>query len=101
MTRRLAAFAILSTALSHVRAAFDIGYGDDSDLTNFVTRPEIKVPVFEVQVYKPEQVTPGYWFVAAYAFISQQSHAGNYYQPCQSGPTIYDGEVRLFPMNLI
>lgn len=58
-------------------------------------------PLFEVAVYEPELVTPGYWFVAPYAHIVQQSHAGNYYQACQTGPAIYDsnGVGRSLPLH--
>lgn len=41
-------------------------------------------------MYEPEEVTPGYWFVAPYAYIIQEPQAKRYYQPCQTGPAIYD-----------
>ncbi|KAK4626733.1 hypothetical protein CLAFUW4_04079 [Fulvia fulva] len=72
------------------QAAFDLAYGDDSDLTSFVTRPEIKTPKFNVTIYDQDRISPGYWFVAPYAMIFQENHAHKYYQPCQTGPTIYD-----------
>lgn len=54
-------------------------------------RPDIKAPLFTVDTFDAHSVVPGYWFVAPYAMISQQSQARNYYQPCQTGPHIYDG----------
>lgn len=80
-----------SVLLGQTLAAFDLGFKDDSDLTQFVTRPEIKAPLFNVSIYEPDQVAPGLWVLAPYAFIDQESHAKNYYQPCQTGPAIYDG----------
>lgn len=54
-------------------------------------RPEIKAPLFSVGFYKPELVTPGYWFVGPYADIAQKPPAPKYYHACQTGPHIYDG----------
>lgn len=55
-----------------------------------IKRPDIKAPVFDVEIHDPKSVETGYWFIAPYADIIQQSHARNYYQPCQTGPHIYD-----------
>lgn len=60
------------------------------ELTNARKRPEIRAPLFEMAVYEPEEVTPGYWFIAPYARIVQEKHPLNYYQACQTGPSIYD-----------
>lgn len=91
--RALIIIAVLGL-LRSAKAGLDLGYGvpsgDDSDLTNFITRPEIKVPRFNVSVYKPDEVVPGYWFVGPYANVQQEHIARKYYQPCQTGPTIYD-----------
>jgi hypothetical protein len=73
------------------RAAYDLGFGDDSDLFSFVTRPEFKLPRFNVTVYDANAVTPGYWFLAPYAKIYQEDQPTRYYQACQTGPSIYDG----------
>ena len=72
-----------------------MSWGDDGDLTDFVTRPDIKAPRFNVTTYQASRVTPGYWFTAPYAFIAQQSHPARYYQPCQTGPAIYDATGEL------
>ncbi|KAH9840428.1 arylsulfotransferase protein, partial [Teratosphaeria destructans] len=73
-----------------VQGALDLAFGSDDDLTTFVTRPEIRAPILDVEVYDREAVRSGKWFVAPYADIAQQRHARNYYQPCQTGPAIYD-----------
>lgn len=72
------------------KAAFDIGHVDDSDLTRFVTRPEIKAPILNITVHDSAKTAAGYLFIAPYAHILQEAHARNYYQPCQTGPHIYD-----------
>lgn len=78
-----------------VEAALDLAWGDDSDLTNFVTRPEIRTPKFNVTLYEKERLSPGYWFIAPYSHIFQEKHATGYYQPCQTGPSIYDNTGEL------
>ena len=104
---------LLLTCVNKVRAALDLGFHDDSDLSHFVTvryiigyshteklnlipsltqRPEIKAPLFNVTIHNLSGVSPGYWFVAPYANILQDSQARNYYQACQTGPHIYDGQ---------
>jgi hypothetical protein len=85
--------SLLFCALFHlclVHAAFDLGFGEDTDLTHFVTRPEIRVPILNVTWLDRDAAVPGKWFVAAYAEIQQQPHPRKYYQACQTGPVIYD-----------
>lgn len=108
--RLLQLFGTFGSLLTATNAAYDIAFESDDDLSRYITvrlipicshsssaltcvvqRPEIKAPLFEVEIYEPEQVTPGYWFVAPYANIIQERHADRYYQACQSGPAIYDG----------
>ncbi|KAM3417207.1 hypothetical protein BST61_g5467 [Cercospora zeina] len=69
--------------------------GCASDLTDFITRPEIKAPLFNVTKYKLERILPGYWFVAPYVSLVRQPVDQHYYQPCQIGPLIYDGAGEL------
>ncbi|GIZ47263.1 hypothetical protein CKM354_001036000 [Cercospora kikuchii] len=69
--------------------------GDASDLTNFVTRPDIKAPLFNVTQHKPERILLGYWFVAPYVSLVREPVDAHYYQPCQIGPLIYDGAGNL------
>ena len=106
---------------SVVRAAVDIGYTDDTDLTSFITvgsptritllyplkcckehktidtaqRPEIKAPILNVEFFEAHKADWGFFFVGPYASIVQQSQAANYYQPCQKGLVIYDQDGEL------
>ena len=95
MPTHCALLALAAALITPTHASLDLAFGDDSDLTNFVTRPEIKTPKFNVSIYDDSQIAPGYWFVAPYAMIFQQPHAHKYYQPCQTGPTIYDNRGEL------
>ncbi|EME38173.1 hypothetical protein DOTSEDRAFT_57685 [Dothistroma septosporum NZE10] len=88
-------YAALAFLLATVNAALDLAFDDDGDLSHYVTRPEIKAPLFEVAIYEPERITPGYWFVAPYVHILQDRMARKYYQPCQTGPAIYDASGEL------
>ena len=92
------------------RSSYTPEFGNDFDLTSFVTvsmflsvsrksysdehfqRPEIKAPVFNVEVFDQEALDEGYWFIGPYAWIlqSQTPPHKNIYQPCQTGPHIYD-----------
>lgn len=58
-------------------AGFDLGWASNSDvdLTNFVTRPELKAPKFNVAIYDWDKLTPGYWFLGPYAEIQQKPNA--------------------------
>lgn len=75
-----------------VQGAYDISFETDEDLTSFVSRPDIKAPLFDVAIYDNAAVLPGFWFITPYADIKQQQHARNYYQACQTGPAIYDSQ---------
>lgn len=90
MTARLRLAFPLSALIATALGALDLQWGSDNDLTKFVTRPEIKAPLFNVTVYDADRITPGYWFIAPYAQIYQQTHPSKYYEPCQTGPAIYD-----------
>ena len=58
-------------------------------------RPEIKAPILDVTKYDPENVSPGYFFVAPFAKVYQENPAVGYWQPCQTGPHIYDSDGNL------
>ena len=73
-----------------VLAGVDLGWRNDLDLTHFVTRPEIKVPILDVKIYDEAAVMPGMWFVGAYTELEQQAYPRKFYQVCQTGPAIYD-----------
>lgn len=53
-------------------------------------RPDIRSPRFNVSVYKPELVSPGYWFTAPYVDLKDRLPTA-LYSPGQTGPHIYDG----------
>lgn len=55
----------------------------------FVTRPDISAPKWDIEVYDPDALAPGYWFVAPYANLIQKEW------PLWNGPHIYDGNGEL------
>lgn len=85
-----ACFLTLALCISAVQTAFDVTSDSDEDLTSFVSRPDIKVPLLDVNVYDEQATSPGYWFLGPYTSITQQPHPKNVYQACQIGPAIYD-----------
>ena len=57
---------------------------EESNFFDFVTRPDIGAPKWNITVYDDEALAPGYWFLAPYANLEQTSfHNWN-------GPHIYD-----------
>ena len=66
----------------------------DNDLTSFVTRPELKVPILQVTKHLPELVTDGYIFMATYVRVDSEPFT-KFYQPCQVGPIIWNLEGEL------
>lgn len=57
-------------------------------------RPDIRAPRFNVSIYKPDLVTPGYWFTAPYGDLRSRLPT-TLYQPGQVGPHIYDRDGEL------
>ncbi|KAK2767468.1 hypothetical protein FQN54_003624 [Arachnomyces sp. PD_36] len=96
MHSALATFLLLLLfQIDVVSSSFD----DDSDLATYVTvlvaqRPEFRAPLFNVTAYKPESITPGYWFTAPYASLYGETSSERY-ETCQVGPHIYDHEGNL------
>jgi hypothetical protein len=41
-------------------------HGNSDALFNFVTRPDLKAPKWEIEVYDSEKLSDGYWFVSPY-----------------------------------
>lgn len=80
--------ALILSKLTH--AAFELSFRSDLDLTNYVSRPDIKIPILDVTVFDEEAALPGYWFLGPYTNITQQTHPFAVYQACQIGPVIYD-----------
>lgn len=71
-------------------------FQDGSDLTHFVTRPELKAPRYMVAKHHPESISPGYWFVTPYTRVGvTPTTGGKDYLPCTNGAHIYDGEGEL------
>ena len=56
---------------------------------NFVTRPDIAAPKWDVNIYDEDALSPGYWFVAPYKDLKQESYSA------WNGPHIYDGHGEL------
>lgn len=52
-------------------------------------RPDLRPPLLNVTTYDADAVTPGYLFLAPYAFL-QAAALENEYVPFQAGPNIYD-----------
>ncbi|KXT07710.1 hypothetical protein AC579_7860 [Pseudocercospora musae] len=63
---------------------------DRSGLYQFVTRPEIRAPKWNVNVHYPDLVSPGYWFVAPREPLGANEQIGGWI-----GPTIYDNAGEL------
>jgi hypothetical protein len=94
--RSLVLIGGITHLLRNAAASLDLGrIEDDGDLTSFVSRPEIRVPIYDVQNHHPERITPGYWFVAPYGELGDSIQSMSYLQPCQTGPVIYDGAGEL------
>jgi hypothetical protein len=55
----------------------------------FVTRPDIAAPKWDVKIYDEDALAPGYWFVAPYKDLKQVSYSA------WNGPHIYDGNGEL------
>ena len=56
----------------------------DSPSDHFVTRPDLGAPRWTIEVYDEEAIAPGYWFVAPYAKLEQDTFED------WNGPHIYD-----------
>lgn len=66
-------------------------HGNSDKLFDFVTRPDLKAPKWNVTVYHPELVSPGYWFVGPYPELRGKEEETDSWV----GPHIYDGEGEL------
>lgn len=54
-------------------------------------RPDIEAPKFNITIYDPSKVSPGYWFVPSYDFLDQKAQTGGRW----CAPHIYDGRGEL------
>ena len=66
-------------------------HGNSDALFDFVTRPDLKAPKWNVTVYQPELVSPGYWFVGPYRSPRNKEDETDTWV----GPHIYDGNGEL------
>lgn len=64
--------------------------GQDGSYFKFVTRPDIKAPVWSIEVLNKTAVAPGYWFVAPYEIVTQETPGDAWV-----GPHIYDSSGEL------
>ena len=86
---------VFATLFLGLAASFEFKNANDgSDLNCFVSRPDLRPPLYEVTVHSAERVTPGFWFVAPYEKVTPDPLTKNY-QPCQIGPQIYDNDGNL------
>lgn len=69
---------------SHHNPALVAEHHDAESLFQFVTRPDIEAPKWDITIYDQEALAPGYWFLAPYANLQQTSY------PLWNGPHIYD-----------
>ena len=63
---------------------------DDGQYFQFVTRPDIQAPVWDIVRKNESLVAPGYWFIAPYEEKTQEEPGGAFI-----GPHIYDGNGEL------
>ncbi|KAH0346118.1 hypothetical protein KCU83_g7543, partial [Aureobasidium melanogenum] len=65
----------------------------NEDLASYITRPELRPPLFNVKIYDPAAIAPGYWFVAPYNDLKPEKYSRKY-SPCQelvwSGACIFE-----------
>ena len=86
-------FAVLATWTSNnalLGVSAKKSGGENAELFyEFVTRPDIAAPKWNVKIYDEEALSPGYWFVAPYKDLKQESYSA------WNGPHIYDGHGEL------
>lgn len=65
---------------------------DAFGLFHFVSRPDLKAPKWNIEVYDEDVLCPGYWFLAPHKALRQLKEAGD---DGWIGPTIcnQDGEL--------
>lgn len=61
---------------------------------NFITRPDLDAPRWNVKVYNETAVAPGYWFIAPYGVVEQTNNDNAYVAPhiySDDGDLIWSG----------
>ncbi|KAH8805158.1 ASST-domain-containing protein [Xylogone sp. PMI_703] len=77
------------------------GWGDipmlkhHTDLTNFVSEPDIKAPLFNITHYDEKAVSPGYWFIDPYDNLYMERKVTTMASLFQIGAHIYDNRGEL------
>lgn len=65
----------------------------------FAQRPDIEAPRWNVTVYEPDLVSPGYWFVETYDYLDQWRSKGGLWNAPHifdaNGELVWSGSVRL------
>ena len=65
-------------------------YNDTENFFQFVTRPDIGAPKWNIEIYDRDALQPGYyWFIGPYASLEQVDY------PLWNGPHIYDSNGEL------
>lgn len=68
----------------HDPPASEASQDDGEYFFQFVTRPDIGAPRWDIEVHDSDALAPGYWFIAPYANLQQFTY------PLWNGPHIYD-----------
>lgn len=80
---------LLASALT-ARAAPEIHEYDDS-LFHFKSRPDIKAPKYEIEIYNKTAIAPGYWVLGPYETLNMADEVLDGW----IGPAIYDNDGML------
>lgn len=91
-SRRIHSFSVLLLSILALTHPAQATGEEDLGLFHYVTRPDIKAPQWNIEVYDEAGLSPGYWFLAPYKALRQPEEAGD---DGWIGPTIYtdDGEL--------
>lgn len=81
---------LLVAATGSVRARSMVHKYDDT-LYHFKSRPDIKAPKYEVEVYNKSAIAPGYWVLGPYEALDLKEEVLDGW----IGPAIYDSEGML------
>ncbi|EME43321.1 hypothetical protein DOTSEDRAFT_63571 [Dothistroma septosporum NZE10] len=76
------------------RARDPAGFEDGHDLQQYVSRPDLAAPRYQVTKHQPDTIAPGYWIVAPYAGLVNHApfNGRREHTAYQVGAHIYDGD---------
>jgi hypothetical protein len=83
--------ALLRTHTFASASATPENHDDDNGLFSFQSRPDIRAPKWEIEVYDEASLAPGYWFSGPYETLNMDDELGNGW----IGPHIYDTDGTL------